>query len=105
MNDPPFGRVREREARYEHSIVFEAVLWPLVVAHFKIFPGQATGSSRLAGAVYVVGGALLIVGLMNAGLIDELRLIVHPELSASTDPYSDELIVTIPLAAPAVPLR
>jgi hypothetical protein len=48
---------------------------------------------------------VLIVGLMNAGLIDELRLIVHPELSASTDPYSDELIVTIPLAAPAVPLR
>ena len=30
------------------------------------------------GAVYVIGGAALVSGLMNEGLIDELRLIVHP---------------------------
>jgi len=30
------------------------------------------------GAVYVIGGAALVSSLMNEGLIDELRLIVHP---------------------------
>ena len=30
------------------------------------------------GAIYVIGGAALVSSLMNDGLIDELRLIVHP---------------------------
>jgi dihydrofolate reductase len=30
------------------------------------------------GAVYVIGGAGLVTSLMNAGLIDEVRLIVNP---------------------------
>jgi len=30
------------------------------------------------GVVYVIGGAALVANLLNAGLIDELRLIVHP---------------------------
>jgi dihydrofolate reductase len=30
------------------------------------------------GAVYVIGGAALVSSLINQGLIDELRLIVHP---------------------------
>jgi dihydrofolate reductase len=30
------------------------------------------------GAIYVIGGAALVSNLMNEGLIDELRLIVHP---------------------------
>ncbi len=28
--------------------------------------------------IYVVGGPTLVANLLNAGLIDELRLIVHP---------------------------
>jgi dihydrofolate reductase len=39
------------------------------VGVLKEQPGQA---------VYVVGGPGLVATLMNAGLIDELRLIVHP---------------------------
>jgi dihydrofolate reductase len=30
------------------------------------------------GAVYVIGGAALVSSLINEGLVDELRLIVHP---------------------------
>jgi dihydrofolate reductase len=41
------------------------------VAAFKREPGQA---------VYVVGGPGLVATLMNAGLVDELRLIVQPVL-------------------------
>jgi dihydrofolate reductase len=33
-----------------------------------------------AGTVYVVGGPTLITSLLDAGLLDELRLIVHPIL-------------------------
>jgi riboflavin biosynthesis pyrimidine reductase len=32
------------------------------------------------GAIYVIGGAALVSSLINEGLIDELRLIVHPIL-------------------------
>jgi dihydrofolate reductase len=30
------------------------------------------------GVVYVIGGAALVASFLNEGLIDELRLIVHP---------------------------
>ena len=33
---------------------------------------------RPGGAVYVIGGAALVSSLLNEGLIDEVRLIVHP---------------------------
>jgi dihydrofolate reductase len=32
------------------------------------------------GTIYVIGGAAIVSSLMNEGLIDELRLIVHPIL-------------------------
>ena len=41
---------------------------------FKAQPG---------GAVYVVGGIGLVRSLMDAGLLDELRLIVHPVLAGA----------------------
>ena len=33
---------------------------------------------RAGNAVYVVGGPGLVTSLINSGLLDELRLIVHP---------------------------
>ena len=45
-----------------------------------VSPGtDATSThSRQDGAVYVIGGAALVASLLNEGLIDEVRLIVHP---------------------------
>jgi dihydrofolate reductase len=41
------------------------------------------------GAIYVIGGAVLVSNLMNEGLIDELRLIVHPIiLGGGKSPFS-----------------
>jgi dihydrofolate reductase len=34
--------------------------------------------AQLGGTTYVIGGAALVSSLMNNGLLDELRLIVHP---------------------------
>ncbi len=47
-----------------HLVRDVSELWPL-----KEQPG---------GAVYVIGGAALVASLLKEGLIDELRLIVHP---------------------------
>jgi dihydrofolate reductase len=35
------------------------------------------------GSVYVIGGAALVASLLNEGLIDEIRLIVHPLILGS----------------------
>ena len=43
------------------------------------------------GTVYVVGGPTLIASLLDAGLLDELRLIVHPILTATGRSITDLL--------------
>jgi dihydrofolate reductase len=42
-------------------------------------------------AVYVVGGPRLIAGLIDAHLLDELRLIVHPVLAGGGTSFSDAI--------------
>jgi dihydrofolate reductase len=64
------------------STTMSEAIWPNVrivrdldeLAAFKRAPGKAA---------YVVGGPGLVAALMNAGLLDELRLIVHPVVLGS----------------------
>ena len=59
------------------STTLESVSWPTA----KIIRDVAelrTLRSQPGKNVYVVGGATLVASLLNEGLIDELRLIVHP---------------------------
>jgi dihydrofolate reductase len=59
------------------------------------------------GTVYVVGGPTLVRSLLDAGLLDELRLIVHPVLvgagrsitEALGSPRRMELVAAEPVAA------
>ena len=63
-------------------------------------------------AVYVVGGPGLLTSLMNAGLLDELHLIVHPVATGGgTDVFGDfaerksfELVSAEPMASGRVHL-
>ena len=63
-------------------------------------------------AIYVVGGPGLLTSLMNAGLLDELRLIVHPVATGGgTDVFGDlaeskalELVSAEPMASGRVHL-
>ena len=72
----------EVAARTEHlvlSATLDEVTWPSArivrsIEEIRVFK-QGGG-----GAVYVVGGPTLISALLGAGLLDELRLIVHPVL-------------------------
>ena len=43
------------------------------------------------GTVYVVGGPTLITSLLDAGLLDELRLIVHPILVGAGPSFTEVL--------------
>src|SRR5262245_4198258 len=43
-------------------------------------------------AVYVVGGPRLVASVMNAGLLDELRLIVHPVIVGKGTPFFEGVV-------------
>jgi dihydrofolate reductase len=67
----------QRTPHYVVSTTLEKVSWE--TAHL------VRGVSELrplkeqpGGAVYVIGGAALVASLLNHGLVDEVRLIVHP---------------------------
>ena len=72
----------ETAARTEHlvlSATLTDVAWPSArivrsIEQIRTFKDDGDGT------VYVVGGPTLITSLLDAGLLDELRLIVHPIL-------------------------
>jgi dihydrofolate reductase len=72
----------ELAARTEHlvlSTTLADVTWPsarIVRSLEQIRSFKHAGN----GAVYVVGGPTVVTSLLDAGLLDELRLIVHPIL-------------------------
>jgi dihydrofolate reductase len=102
--DPRSGKamlgraVTEGEADYAHwtqrtphyvvSTTLEKVGWEtahLVRAVSDLRPLK----EQPGGPVYVIGGAALVASLLNEGLIDEVRLIVHPViLGGGKSPFS-----------------
>ncbi|WP_207632884.1 dihydrofolate reductase family protein [Foetidibacter luteolus] len=72
-----YARVAAQTPHLVLSTTLDSVSWPAAriirnlaeLRAFKATPGKNT---------YVVGGAGLVATLMDAGLVDELRLIVHP---------------------------
>jgi len=72
----------EVAARTEHlvlSATLADVTWPSARI-VRSIEEIRTFKHDDVGAVYVVGGPTLITSLLDAGLLDELRLIVHPIL-------------------------
>jgi dihydrofolate reductase len=75
-----YARFAEKTPHYVVSQTQERVAWPpsarivrdlAELRALKLLPG---------GNIYVVGGATLVRSLLSEGLLDELRLIVHPIL-------------------------
>jgi len=72
----------ETAARTEHLVLSSTladVAWPSArivrsIEQIRTFKDDGDGT------VYVVGGPTLVASLLDAGLLDELRLIVHPIL-------------------------
>ena len=80
-----WAKVAARTPHYVLSKTFAAAAWPHTrflrdardVAALKREPGKA---------IYLVGGALTTASLIDAGLVDELRLIVHPTIIGEGKP-------------------
>jgi dihydrofolate reductase len=72
-----YARLAAKTPHIVLSTTLESVSWPAAriirdIAELRTLKGQP-GTN-----MYVVGGATLVANLLNEGLIDELRLIVHP---------------------------
>ena len=73
-----YARLAAKTPHFVLSTTLESVSWPRAaqimrdVEELRILKGTPGKNS------YVVGGATLVASLLNEGLIDELRLIVHP---------------------------
>jgi dihydrofolate reductase len=67
----------QRTPHYVVSTTLEKVSWE--TAHLvRNVSGLRSLKERPGGTVYVIGGAALVASLLNEGLVDEVRLIVHP---------------------------
>lgn len=72
-----YARWTQASPHYVLSSTLSNVNWPH--AHLvRDLNGLRTLKDQAGDAVYVVGGPTLVSSLLNGGLIDELRLIVHP---------------------------
>ena len=72
-----YARWTQRTPHYVLSTTLDKVNWEsarLVRAVSEL----RSLKEEPGGAIYVIGGASLVSSLMNQGLVDELRLIVHP---------------------------
>jgi dihydrofolate reductase len=72
-----YARWTQRTPHYVLSTTLDKVNWES--ARLVRDVGELRSlKEQPGGVIYVIGGAALVSGLMNEGLIDELRLIVHP---------------------------
>ena len=72
-----YARWTQRTPHYVLSTSLDEVGWES--ARLMRDVGELRSlKERPGGAIYVIGGAALVSSLLNEGLIDELRLIVHP---------------------------
>jgi dihydrofolate reductase len=74
-----YARWTQRTPHYVLSTTLEKVNWDTASLMRDVGELRAL-KEQPGGAIYVIGGAALVSGLLNEALIDELRLIVHPIL-------------------------
>jgi dihydrofolate reductase len=72
-----YARWTQRTPHYVLSTSAEKVNWE-TASLVRDVSGLRSLKEQSDGPAYVIGGAALVASLISAGLIDELRLIVHP---------------------------
>ena len=72
-----YARIAAETPHLVLSTTLRHVTWPTARIATNIDELHAL-KRQAGGAVYVVGGLGLVTSLINSGLLDELRLIVHP---------------------------
>ena len=75
-----YARLAAKTPHYVLSTTLESVSWPPTARLVPSIEDLRAVKRQPGKNTYVVGGATLVASLLNADLIDELRLIVHPIL-------------------------
>lgn len=75
-----YARLASKTPHYIVSKTLASVSWPPTAKIVRDIGALATLKKQPGQNIYVVGGPTLVTSLLNAGLLDELRLIVHPLL-------------------------
>ncbi|MGZ3416947.1 MAG: dihydrofolate reductase family protein [Polyangiales bacterium] len=75
-----YARFAAKTPHYVLSKKLESVSWPPTARIIRDIAELRPLKSQPGKNVYVVGGPTLVTSLLNADLLDELRLIVHPLL-------------------------
>ncbi len=77
-----YARWTQRTPHYVLSTTLDKVGWESARLVREVSELRSV-KEQPGGAVYIIGGAALVSSLMNEGLIDEVRLIVHPIILGS----------------------
>lgn len=75
-----YARLAAKTPHYVVSKTLESVSWPPTARIVRDLEPLRALKQQPGENIYVVGGPTLVTSLLNAGLLDELRLIVHPLL-------------------------
>jgi dihydrofolate reductase len=75
-----YAELAVKTPHYIVSKTLEGVSWPPTAQIVREIAALRPLKEQAGGNIYVVGGPTLVTNLLNAGLLDELRLIVHPLL-------------------------
>jgi dihydrofolate reductase len=75
-----YARLAAETPHFVVSTTLDAVSWPPTAKIVRGLTELRTVKAQAGKNIYVVGGATLVSSLLNEGLLDELRLIVHPIL-------------------------
>lgn len=81
-----YARFAEKTPHYVLSRTLDGVAWPPTARIVRDVAELAALKRQPGKNLYVVGGPTLVTTLLDAGLLDELRLIVHPLLLAGGKP-------------------
>ena len=75
-----YAQLAAKTPHYVLSSKLERVSWPPTARIVRSVAELRDLKNQPGKNIYVVGGATLVTSLLNEGLLDELRLIVHPLL-------------------------
>src|SRR5688500_1713041 len=75
-----YARLAAKTPHYVVSSTLESVAWPPTARIVRQLEELRVIKHQPGKNIYVVGGPTLVTSLLNEGLLDELKLIVHPLL-------------------------
>jgi dihydrofolate reductase len=75
-----YAKLAAKTPHYILSKTLDQVSWPPTARVVRNLDELQTLKTQPGKNIYVVGGPTLVTALLNANLLDELRLIVHPLL-------------------------